>query len=80
MYCRKGWSTRLWAELRRALLRNLALRLIPREKTVENFLMMMGGHGEERKPREGVSKVYATDNLVILPLRCDMVAILSAIS
>ena len=50
-------------------------RLIPGEKTVESLLGSMGGHGYGGKPREGVCKVYPVDNLVTLPLGCDMVAL-----
>ena len=51
----------------------LALKLITREKTVGSLLGIMGqGQG---KPREGVCKVYLMDNLVTLPVGCDMVAL-----
>ena len=52
----------------------LALRLVPGRKTVESLLGIMVGQGRG-KPREGVCKVYPVDNLVTLPLGCDMVAL-----
>ena len=74
VYRRKGWSTRLWVGLKGAVLGILALRLISREKTVESFLGIMGGQGQG-KPREGVCMVCPVDNLVTLPVGCDMVAL-----
>ena len=41
---------------------------------VESLLGIIGGQGQG-KPREGVCKVYPVDNLVTLPLGCDMVAL-----
>ena len=73
--CCQGWSTRPWVGLKGALPGILALRLIPGEKTVESLLGIMGGHGQGGKPREGVCKVYPVDNLITLPLGCDMVAL-----
>ena len=49
VYCRKGWSTRLWVG---AISGILALRLIPREKTVESLPVILQGQGQG-KPREG---------------------------
>ena len=48
--------------------------LVPGEKTVESLLGIMGGQGQG-EPKEGVCKVYAVDNLVTLPVGCDMVAL-----
>ena len=41
---------------------------------MESLVGIMGGQGQG-KPREGVCKVYLVDNLVTLPLGCDMVAL-----
>ena len=53
--------------------KDLALRLIPGEKTVVSLPGIMGGHGQG-KPGEGVCKVHPVDNLVTT-LGCDMVAL-----
>ena len=75
VYSHKGWSKRLWIWLKGAVPGILALRLIPGEKMVKSLLGIIGGHGQGGKARERVCKVYHVDNLVTLPLGCDLVTL-----
>ena len=71
MYCRKGWSTRLWARLKGALPGILVRRLIPGEKSWKVFWGLWGAwagwEAQGGKPKEGLCKVYPMDNLVTPP-------------